>query len=114
MIAQVLDDTLNLSKEKLISMYLISTSLWFIKRRDRFFVLNWIWTERKVPIFQSIASATHSTKGFRFQKMKRDFKKKKCLKALLDVSSSLKIEILPSFAVQKNEKNLVLRLGQPS
>ena len=76
-IAPVLDDTLNLSKESLISRCLTSTSLLFIKRHDQFFILNRILTERKIHIFQNIASTTHITKGFRLQKMKTDFKKKK-------------------------------------
>ena len=37
-IAQVLDDTLNLLKESLISTYLTSTSLLFIERHHQFFV----------------------------------------------------------------------------
>ena len=75
--ALVLCDTLNLSKESLISTYLTSTSLLFIKHHDQSFVLNWVRTERKVHIFQNIASTTHSTKRLRLQKMKTDFKKKK-------------------------------------
>ena len=69
--------TKNLSKESLISTYLTSTSSLFIKRHDQFFILNWIPTERKIHIFQNIAFTIHITRGFRLQKMKTDFKKKK-------------------------------------
>ena len=67
-IALLLADTLNLLKESSISTYLTSTSLLFIERHDKFFVLNQIWIERKVHIFQNIVSTTHITKGIRLSK----------------------------------------------
>ena len=76
-IASALDDTQNFLKESLISTYLTLTSLLFIERHDQFLVLNRIWTEIKVPIFQNVASTTHITKRLRLQKMKTDFKKKR-------------------------------------
>ena len=75
-ITPALDDTQNFLKENLISTSLTSKSLLFIERHDQFFVLNEIWTEMKVHIFQNIASTTHITKGLRLQKMKTDVKKK--------------------------------------
>ena len=105
-IAPVLNDTLNLLKESLISTYLTSTSLLLIKRHDQFFVLNWIWTERKVHILQNLASTTHMTKGLKLQKMKTDFKKKKVHKChpLPAGCHPLpqKLGVFHSFTAQKN------------
>ena len=79
-IAPVLDEKQNFLKESLISTYLTSTPLLFIERHDQFFVLNRIWTEMKVHIFQNITSTTNITKGLKLQKMKTDVKKKKIAK----------------------------------
>ena len=118
-IAPVLNDTLNLLKESLISTYLTSTSLLLIKRHDQFFVLNRIWTERKVHILQNLASTTHMTKGLKLQKMKTDFKKKKVhkchpLPTLQVVILSLKNWGFSILLQPRKIKSLVLHLGQPS
>ena len=111
-IAPVLDDTLNLLKESLISTYLISTSLLFIEHHDQFLVLNQIWTERKVHIFQNIASTTPITKGLRLQKMSIDVRKKKVHKCPAGCQPFPQ-KLGFSISLQSRKiKSLVLRLGQ--
>ena len=111
-IAPALDDTQNFLKESLISTYLTSTSLLFIERHDQFLVLNRIWTEIKVPIFQNVASTTHITKRLRLQKMKTDVKKKKIPKCPVGCQSPPRklgffIPLQP-----RKIKSLILRFGQ--
>ena len=111
-VAPVLDDTLNLLKESLISTYLISTSLLFIEHHDQFLVLNQIWTERKVHIFQNIAFTTPITKGLRLQKMNIDVRKKKehkCPAGCQPLPQKLGFFIPLE---HRKTKSLVLRLGQ--
>ena len=110
-ITPVLDDTQNFLKESLISTYLTSTSLLFIERHDQFFVLNRIWTEMKVHIFQNIASITNITKGLRLQKMKTDVKKKKIPKCPAGCQS-LPQKLGFSIPLQPRKiKSLILRLA---
>ena len=111
-IAPALDDTQNFLKESLISTYLTSTSLLFIERHDQFLVLNRIWTEIKVPIFQNVASTTHITKRLRLQKMKTDVKKKKIPKCPAE-RQSLPQKLGFSIPLQPRKiKSLILRFGQ--
>ena len=111
-IAPALDDTQNFLKESLISTYLTSTSLLFIERHDQFLVLNRIWTEIKVPIFQNVASTTHITKRLRLQKMKTDFKKKRIPKCPAG-RQSLPQKLGFSIRLQPRKiKSLILRFSQ--
>ena len=104
-----------LSKRKFdfnIQHIFTSTSLLFIERHDQFFVLNRIWTEVKVHIFQNIASTTHITKGLRLQKMKTGVKKKKMPKCLAGCQP-LHQKLGFSIPLQLRKiKNLILRFGQ--
>ena len=111
-IAPGLDDTQKFLKESLILTYLTSTSILFIERHNQFFVLNRIWTEIKVHIFQNIASATHITKGLRLQKMKTDVKKKKIPKCPARCQSFYqKLGFFIALQPRKS-KSLILRFGQ--
>ena len=111
-IAPVLDDTLNLLRESLISTYLTSKSLLFIEHHDQFLVLSQIWTERKVHIFQNIASTIPITKGLRLQKMNIDVRKKKVHKCPAGCQP-LPEKLGFSIPLQPRKiKSLVLRLGQ--
>ena len=75
------------------------------------------WTgfgqRRRFTFSKILLSLPTLLKGLGYRKWKQTSKRKRYLSVLRCVSPSLKIEILPYFAAPKNEKSLVLRLGQP-